>query len=983
MTTAARRGSILLMCMAIIAALAIIAYGFVRVVQLHGDANGAANRQLLAREAAKMGVDHALEEIVRDYVNEPFTRLDGPAHAAFTSYDQPYSHEGWGAVNRADSCPGGVSIDAKIPGGSLMADIDDVSAENVVNDALKDTWWDGWISPWGAYNSGNTTYDGRGRYIEPGFRNRSGYVAPSGGQPAAPVRPMRFGTALAGGDPLPDLSEGLFLDERFTRITGDPRIARATARYRLRYAVGVVDLDGSILINPDPGLDPSAFTEADPRLAADPLVGRVIRAQHALPTIDWARSRFGYMCIDNANEGSGLVGGMSGGSRLEHIFLGRGYANNFDASPAKNRMPMTWPLMYRQAGAAMNYLDSFTGNSPDGYRSARNLYRDAGASPPVSGLRGGGEALRTGAYPYHLQLNRVLIGPQYSFNNFDYATSAEWGEGYNGWDGTVRSLGAYTPFGRGLLAGAPGRFTGHVPTPWCVNLMTVAPMVSFAQVAAYMPPGAFCIYYRSEDTPAASYYAGLNGSRDLFVAPLSDAFSRYAAPARSAPAIAPDYHVPADRPGDAAYRRPEARYPGILAFNGYGPDMTGAKEWSHDELGRRLRATGAFGAPVKPGLNDGEWPGKVHSAADPYTGISLWQRGSPWKGEWFGGGTNWPSFTIPGTPADPGPPPKAAVPPRDEAVSANWPWAGGIKWSHVTIGTHPDSIWEAIGQAMAATIAVARGQWLDYPTAHADPQTWFNGGPWGNPATRVRSIRDIDALFLANLGHDIANPAGPPPADCAWTSGKRPDGRYCVVPFTPSWNLATLRGLATFDDTDGSKGPQPGTYAVGASIPPYLAAERTQAMELIINDFRLSFFGASPAYGDDFRPLDLNGDGKIACSGYPEAAASGREHDLGISQYKLVAGAGAVDNYFASTGVFFLGKSRYWRVTVRGEVWDNLLRAPLTEAAIDTVLCVDPVDAAQELGPGARNPGGGQYATHVLYQRWLYDKYRGRFPQRY
>ena len=52
-------------------------------------------------------------------------------------------------------------------------------------------------------------------------------------------------------------------------------------------------------------------------------------------------------------------------------------------------------------------------------------------------------------------------------------------------------------------------------------------------------------------------------------------------------------------------------------------------------------------------------------------------------------------------------------------------------------------------------------------------------------------------------------------------------------------------------------------------------------------------------------------------------------------------------------------------------------------ALLDSVLCIDPADEAQELAaPAAQHPGE-QYSTHVLYQRWWFDKYHGLMSRSY
>jgi hypothetical protein len=191
-----------------------------------------------------------------------------------------------------------------------------------------------------------------------------------------------------------------------------------------------------------------------------------------------------------------------------------------------------------------------------------------------------------------------------------------------------------------------------------------------------------------------------------------------------------------------------------------------------------------------------------------------------------------------------------------------------------------------------------------------------------------------------------------------------------------AYNLSTETGY------DGSK-------------PTYTATERSQIAELIINDFRMSFFGASPQYGDDFRVYDLNGDGKAACSCYPSnPGATAKEQNLRIDQYSTSVDPAtgiALDpvasdpsnTYFSNTGTFLLGKSRFWRILVRGEVWDNVLQTTIDRAQLDTVLCIDPLEAANECGTGPQDPGAGMYATHIMSQIWLLNGIRDFLPKRY
>ena len=127
--------------------------------------------------------------------------------------------------------------------------------------------------------------------------------------------------------------------------------------------------------------------------------------------------------------------------------------------------------------------------------------------------------------------------------------------------------------------------------------------------------------------------------------------------------------------------------------------------------------------------------------------------------------------------------------------------------------------------------------------------------------------------------------------------------------------------------------------------------------------------------------------GKACCSGFaPNATATTEETDLHIDQYTSSVDANGiatveVDNYFSNTGCFFLGKSRFWRVIVRGEVWDNYLKVSNNTVDLDSVICLDPTDADNAMTTHAHAPGR-QYATHMLYQAWMYNSYRSLLPRR-
>jgi len=107
---------------------------------------------------------------------------------------------------------------------------------------------------------------------------------------------------------------------------------------------------------------------------------------------------------------------------------------------------------------------------------------------------------------------------------------------------------------------------------------------------------------------------------------------------------------------------------------------------------------------------------------------------------------------------------------------------------------------------------------------------------------------------------------------------------------------------------------------------------------------------------------------------------------LHIDQYLDGASAAAAPapNPFCLTGCLRMGKSKFWEVVSRGEVWDNVLKHVISEATLDTALVIDPADEARELDPVPANRRPfAQYSSHVRFRRWYFDKYRGLMGRDY
>jgi hypothetical protein len=97
--------------------------------------------------------------------------------------------------------------------------------------------------------------------------------------------------------------------------------------------------------------------------------------------------------------------------------------------------------------------------------------------------------------------------------------------------------------------------------------------------------------------------------------------------------------------------------------------------------------------------------------------------------------------------------------------------------------------------------------------------------------------------------------------------------------------------------------------------------------------------------------------------------------------------ATAPDTYFSISGYFVLEKSRFYRMISRGEVWDEMKKAIVNFAILESVFMLDPdgdVLITSPSKPIAIDPASGKVLdatgiedTGFIYQRWLKDFYGG------
>ncbi len=1000
----ARSGTVLLFAIGLVALATVLSFGFLRSMTLQRNSGHASTIKLLAMEAARAGSQHAIEQIVRDYTTNTVTRIDGLARAPFRAHYRPWEMTEWGNNAR----------DAR------AINLHDVSSEDYIhNSAWTELFW-GSYYPQGDAGSGRNTTDGRGRWIEPELYAAADGTPVAAGNQRLPTAPVRFGdddgedAAGAGnwqdasfssvrvndrGDNLLTsidvqsvlLNTGngsrcapILLDKDFKRIAYATRsealVARKQARYRLRYAVMVRDLDGFLLVNPDPALDWKAIVDPDPRnYGADPQHARIVRYMHACQNVMLAMSGYG-------------DGGSTDtlGQRFAHVFAGRGWTSNYARRSDADPLPRTFPLMYRMADTHEWFRFMGGGWRWDRPNTAPYLsyapYAEPSQSGGPTGIPTGGEPLRT--YDGGWEWRHSNTGPQFS----PILITKTMGGGGSRHDQSGAQGNPYTmtAFGRGQSGQGSGRYGGAVDTPWSVNALTATPQLLQALAYGYLPAGVVQVHYDAKpagppfdgdhalDPASVSYWGGVRGVFDLFNVSHSLAFEHYQPVARAAPPVSPDYHQASYLVSEPGYRFPQERYPGPLCYNGANPtDSTTI----HDNLG----------ALIDLAEQDGDW------GRDPHTGWQFSNR--------YGWG-NPPSGTAVNPPTDNGWSVWNAAGDDDHdedkfdngiLQGRNYRWWNRYNRDYrgKRVQPHNESFWCDVLYAFNQALSLARAHQALYGGAGYEPRT--TDAVQTDATLLCSSISDLDRLFIRCLGHDPADPATAPPTDPtkqAWRHGHWSDWQR----FTPAHNIYSLVSALPAKNitTYGLSGGRP---AIGTPIVTVCSgAVQTQVLELIVNDFRFSMFGSHPSYTKDFRPLDLNGDGAVAFSGYRAASFAAPTEDP-VRQAMLVDEDGPADangagpwasdgdgngeissaefatgqiDPFCMLGNLWIGRSRFWNVMVRGELYDNLAKQSVGQSTLETTLIVDPTQEAER-----NNKPERAYATQVLFQHWYFNKYQG------
>jgi hypothetical protein len=709
--------------------------------------------------------------------------------------------------------------------------------------------------------------------------------------------------------PVPDRAEGLFLDRNFGRVdSGDPAQDRVLARYRLRYAVGVEDLSAHLLSNP------YAEGNFDPRSPS--------AAYRNPPT--WVRS--------NQHAWYNLVmsigtGGLTAPLRAEHMFLGRGNTANVDLD-ASNGGPVTFPLMFRQRvmnGAKQPYWGHYAIalNSPGLNQETDGIYlpTNIGGGDPVPRMDDGNQPIVAHAY-----------GPQTSWYNLHYGSLGYFnGNTYdnNGSIGYDETQFVPSPFGRRLQKSTAGPgawkwYEGRVDTPWYVNLLTATPRTIHCMFLAYLPPSVksillqserFCLYTGKDPTRGYDTWDWnpliINTANPGTPVQMRsrDIFTSVSSPAFSYAPPSADGISPNFQKGDT--RGIEARYPGRL--------------WNtNDNFGRDIDLDSTFrigicshtGQPLYYGFT----ADTIYYKSDEVGGAHPWTTTPP-------PGWGQPRILPDGNPTD-----------GSQDLVQIRPSSGVVQRY-----TFEDSYWWDLLMAYTSTISTVRAAWVQFPNRTLDP--YANMDAALHDPSAFDTLEEVDRLLLRQLGEDFDNPGSGAPLSQVILSNIN---QFRVTGAVPSNTIRMLvdKALITPDEAN--------------------------VMERVLNDLRMSFFGAGPQYSETFRPKDFSGDGKVHCSAYARnPIATQLDEENGIAWWKAPVGGGdgpSVDEWFSLTGCFYLGRSHYYRVFSRGAVWDNIIQTTIADQTLETVLCVDP-------------EGNDPSDVKVLFQRWHYDRSTSHLPR--
>jgi hypothetical protein len=935
-----RRGTILLWCLAFSAFLTTTAFAFVRASHQHLEATSGSILGLLARQAANSGTAHAVAVICDDYSGAPTVPSNrfSPWMTAFRPFDlrqdnlTDYAIGFAGDVNEDD-------VKANVP-----------LALPYFMHIYRGVYqkWDSGFS-----QQGNRTHPGYGRFLEPGYYASSQFYARSG-VPSADER--RFDDAAAGASSFPDAT--LWFDQRWR-----PVASRAEAAFRLRYACMIEDLSGHLLWNMPQAAYPSGLAKT---ISGPGDAGYIdettkefnypLAQKYSLPFYNMAEIAGRSINWEPTADSVDTYTQHAKSPQWMTTFLGLGGVSKrtHDEAFVWKYVPATLTTNGRSA------VD-YDGKYPADFSAS------TGSSTIQAGMRGSLGAM----FSWSQMVGQIATGATSN------GTPIVPGQGQH-------AAWLWTPFGSTRRNIGTTQARASVDCPWQINPLTAAPRVLAAMITGLPRSNLKKLDLLSETLQENTAFGTLTPNWvDVVAAPSKTLTAKTGYPAiafRGADLFVKSFTTNGTTLFDFPRKTIDAAsnsafshfdyYPGPSWWRGpcldklegtpepypsYPEITTTAK--AEEELGKEFYMTTTAGAAL------------TVTALDPMAGTSIPL--SPPLGGVLSGPTAsaYHSDNL-----------KAA----DVAVAAKPPVERyRIRWSNASAG-FGNSFWIDVIDALSHTLAVTRATWNPSCTASAGALTTLaTFDVSGNG--KIDTPEEMDRLFLGLLGVSFNEAVG------TGATATIPNALYVdktsitengdIKEWKQHANIETLAAGQTPELSPG-EGALPDLFVAGVTR----SVARCLLMEKVVNDIRMSFFGANPNYTTfraaklftSYRPVDAfvyNVDASrysayhtSAKPPYP-AAATGLRTQARQASYSVDSEFKPLDNeYFSLTGYFAFGKSHFYRIITRGEVFSVLRNTAIAETNLETAVAIDP------------NADGDLGDSHVIYQNWHVNNFRGNRP---
>lgn len=928
-----RRGGVFLFCLGMLLVMVALAYAFMASSRIRRDANENLHMLSFAELAANQGADHAIEVLTRDYLAHP-----GVPTTMNLDYVQGFAPIDTTRVGKEQRSNVAANAAQYRPQGDPDSREDenenDTKTETLITSVYNSTYQGAgtYLKRADTYRKGQMLSTGLARYIEPGHYHTDLVGKPISFHLEHPVAANLMATdpAIKRGEPwVADVDEPLYLDRDL-----QPAKDRASARYRLRYAVNIEDLSGHLPLSWQGLYDPTASD-----------------ARTATPTQADA---------DSTAEVDGTVADRYDASLY-----------NMLAIPYQTKAWWGWLIAHghgftnytHPTGTAEYHMENFpvlstvVGGIPERYNQ-QSFYQ-----LPL---------LPSAAMPKPL----VTYGHVWTSNRGP-VMSAFAGRAFQGnyHDATPASTSVFTPHGRRPVpVTTPVAYQdSYTDCPWQINLPTAVPQSVTMMLFAYLPAEVKSLVYNDRDKWDFNGF-NPNGTAKWLV-------------------------VPEASDGDESGLRIVGRATSVNLFN----DSTQAPTFSH--LGSDYPGTDPVDPPAittVPHWREDLGKGiDLNEATFVATSVEYTHRPPFWgmnhgympslggdieeKAETFAGGQRWVLLT---------------------------PSAGDMSmFTAAKSYAYGDSYYMDVATAFLHAVAVAQLAWMEdngassngYPLdgrpqfpstlSSSDLAAYLSDGQPSGPRDRdfldrdadgdgvadspsaFDSIREVDAQFVRNLGEYFGPQMAATPNEGLYLVKYRPGAwGYSVAGLTRAYDFAEAITYTTNNNI----------ATLLASTDPMIRVTNGEAarMELVVNDMRMSFFGSSPQY-PDFQGIDFDNDGTVRCSAY-----AGGSCPAGADRF----GLGTVTQRFSLTGCFLMQKSHFFRVFVRGEIFDQLRNVPVEDTTLEMVYAVDPsgriYDVNNQPIPGRRDPDGDGDPSdsdvrdsQVLFQRWHWPKYQTYQPR--